>query len=165
MQELPLWDDSSLILLISATRRRIRQLAWRWLAPHEVTPQQYTMLMVLSERPGISLRELAELAWVDNPTASRILKHLQGRGQVAVDADPCHGRRLRLSLTAEGATLARSLRQLRRSLIEGIEAGLTEEEGRQIRRTLRLLMSNLARMEAEGIMAEALPAGSARPGN
>jgi len=150
MQELPLWDESSLLLLISATRRRMRQVAWQWLAPHGVTPQQYTVLMVLSERPGISLREVAELVWVDSPTASRILKNLQDRGFVLSTTERGKGHRLKLALSTEGATLADSLRQLRRGMIEGIETGLSEDEGRQIRNTLRHLMANLGRMEEEG---------------
>ncbi len=158
MQELPLWDESSLLLLISATRRRMRQVAWRWLAPHDVTPQQYTVLMVLSERPGISLREVAELVWVDNPTASRIIKIMLERDLVVAETAPGHGRRLRLTLSAKGAALAQSLRQLRRHLIEGIETGLSEDDGAQIRKTLRILMSNLARMEAEGFTPDQLPA-------
>ncbi len=151
MQDFPLWDESSLLLLISATRRRMRQVAWRWLAPYEVTPQQYTVLMVLSEKPGISLKEVAALVWVDNPTASRILKTMQERGLVVAEPDPNHGRRLKLLLTEKGDALAQSLRRLRRHMIKGTEVGLSEEDGRQIRKTLRQLMSNLARMEAEGL--------------
>lgn len=163
MQELPLWDESSLLLLISATRRRMRQVAWQWLAPHGVTPQQYTVLMVLSERPGISLREVAELVWVDSPTASRIMKNLQDRGFIESSRDHGHGHRLKLALSAEGATLADSLRQLRRGMIDGIETGLSEDEGRQIRTTLRHLMANLARMEQEGFaMAQPPSAAPAR---
>ena len=164
MQELPLWDESSLLLLISATRRRMRQVAWHWLAPHNVTPQQYTVLMVLSERPGISLREVAELVWVDNPTTSRILKNLQDRGLVEAVTDPSHGRRLKLTLSEKGAALALSLRQLRRNMIDGIETGLSEDEGRQIRKTLRHLMSNLARME-EGFVPGQFPSTAPRRGH
>ena len=165
MQELLLWDESSLLLLISATRRRMRQVAWRWLAPHEVTPQQYTVLMVLSERPGISLREVSELVWVDNPTASRILKTMQDRGLVVAGSDPAHGRRLKLTLSAKGTALAQSLRQLRRNMIDGIETGLSEDDGRQIRKTLRHLMSNLARMEEEGFAPGRLPPPATRRGH
>ncbi len=165
MQELPLWDESSLLLLISATRRRMRQVAWRWLAPHGVTPQQYTVLMVLSERPEISLREVAELVWVDSPTASRILKNLQDRGFVESTADRGHGHRVKLTLSAEGAALAESLRHLRRGMIDGIETGLSEDEGRQIRKTLRLLMSNLARMEDQGSAPSQLPSTAHQQGH
>ena len=157
MQDFPLWDESSLPLLISATRRRIRQVAWRWLAPHDLTPQQYTVLMVLAEKPGRSLREVAELVWVDNPTASRILKNLQARGFVVAGSDPSHGRRLQLTLSAEGLALAQSLRQIRDTMIEGIESGLTQHDDLQIRQTLRKMMSNLVQMEAEGFPEEKPP--------
>ncbi len=140
----------------------MRQVAWRWLAPHNVTPQQYTVLMVLNEQPGISLREVAELVWVDNPTASRILKMLQDRGLVLAETDPGHGRRLKLTLSKKGAVLAQSLRQLRQNMIEGIETGLSEAEGRQIRKTLRHLMSNLAQMEEQGFAADQLSATASR---
>ncbi len=165
MQELPLWDESSLLLLISATRHRMRQMSWRCLAPHHVTPQQYTVLMVLFERPGVSLREVAELVWVDSPTASRILKNLQDRGLVAARVDPAHGRRLQLALSPAGTALAQSLRQLRRNMVEGIEQGLSDAEARQIRTLLRHLMTNLARMEAEGFASDALPSKAPQEGN
>lgn len=143
----------------------MRQVSWRWLAPHALTPQQYTVLMVLSEKPGLSLRQVAELVWVDSPTACRILKNLEDRSFVVATPDRGHGRRLKLTLSPAGLALAASLRQLRKTLIEGIEAGLTEDECHQLRRTLRRMMSNLAQMEAEGFLDGLLPALSGPRGD
>ncbi len=162
MQDFPLWDESSLLLLISATRRRIRQVAWRWLAPYDVTPQQYMVLMVLLEKPGLSLRELAELVWVDNPTASRIVKNLQERGLVEVSADPGHGRRLKLGLTSAGKDLATSLRRVRKCILDGMEVGFSASDSEAVRKSLRRVMVNLANLERDGIPAEIIETAKAK---
>src|SRR5262249_470158 len=86
-------------LLIGAARRRIKQAVWARLLPYRLTPQQFWVLLVLQDQDGVSLHELAETVWADDPTACRIISKLADRKLVKPESHPEDRRRFRLRLT------------------------------------------------------------------
>ncbi len=140
----------SLALLVGAIRRRLKQVAWRRLAPFRLTPPQLGFLLALfdSEEP-LSSTELARRLYSDDPTASRVVRRLVTRQLLRQAPDPDDRRRCRLALTARGEALAAELAEISRGLQTELEQGFSEAELAGLRKGLCQLMANLDRMEAD----------------
>jgi len=149
MQLTPSWNAASLPHLITAVKSRMRQVAWRRLAPFGLSPQQYQLLMAVAEKDARCHGDLARCTWMDKPTASRILRTLQDRGLVRTESDPDHGRRILYHLEPAAEPLVRELQDFRRFMREGMERGLEPAARAQLRETLAAVMTNLDSMEAE----------------
>ena len=143
------WNTASLPHLITAVKSRMRQVAWRRLAPFGLSPQQYQLIMAVAERDGRCHGDLAQCTWMDKPTASRTLHTLQERGLVRAEPDPSHGRRILFSLEPEAKALVDSLQGFRQVMREGMELGLDAASRAELRELLAAVMDNLDRMEAE----------------
>ncbi|MER6254027.1 MarR family transcriptional regulator [Streptomyces sp. NPDC001584] len=72
--------------------------------PAAVTVPQYTALLWLAEKPGISAAGLARLCGVTPPTMNTVLKNLQERGLVQRTPHELHGNVLETRLTDAGRT-------------------------------------------------------------
>ena len=143
------WKSESLPHIINATKSRLRQVALRRLGPLGLTPQQYQLIMAVAEQDGRCHGDLAKCAWMDKPTATRILRTLQDRGLVRAEADPNHGRRILFHLEPQAEVLLEDLQGFRQYMREGMERGLDPAERAQLRSLLGSVMNNLDRMEAE----------------
>lgn len=148
MQPSQTWTGVGLPHLITAVKSRMRQVAWRHLAPFGLSPQQYQLIMAVAEGEGRCQGDLARATWMDKPTASRILRTLQDRGLVHGEADPEVRRRHRYRLLAPGRALVAQLQDFRRTMREGMEEGLDGAERAQVRALLGRVMDNLDRLEA-----------------
>ena len=148
MQLLIPWEEASLPLMLTVVRSRLRQVSWRLLAPHGLTPQQYQVLRVLSDTPGLCHGELAGALGLDKPSATRMLQTLERKGWVDVLPHPCHGRKLRLQLSASGQAVVAGLGSFRATVREGLEHGMDEDERKAVRALLHKLKNNLDRMDA-----------------
>ncbi len=149
MQQNPAWSQASLPHIVTALKSRIRQVAWRRLAPLGLSPQQFQLIMAIAEQGGRCHGDLARATWMDKPTASRILRTLQDRGLVRAVPDPDHGRRVLYCLQPAAEPLVEQLQGFRRYMRENLEQGLGAEERSQLRAILGAVMGNLDRMEAE----------------
>ena len=78
-----------------------------------ITGGQATLLWQISERPGIGLRELAELEGVSNPTASGLVDRLENAKLVERVRSTTDRRRVGLTITAEGRELLNAVRARR----------------------------------------------------
>ena len=130
-------------------KSRMRQVAWRRLAPYGISPQQFQLLMAVAEQDARCHGDLARCTWMDKPTATRILRTLQNRGLVRTEPDPDHGRRILYHLQPAALPLVEKLQDYRRTMREGMERGLGPEQKEQFRAIVAVIMSNLDRMEAE----------------
>lgn len=146
MQQLFLHD--SIMVLIGGARRRIKQVAWDWLKPFGVTPQQAGVLVVLGTEGSVPLRELSSRIWCDNPTACRIINKLVERGLISSRPNIEDRRRYILRLTPAGQSLARELITLSNHLACAVEAGLTKEESDTLRHLLRRVTENMAKSDS-----------------
>lgn len=86
-----------------ATVGRRADSAWTgFLHGQGVTNAEFAALSVLAGR-SLSQRAVAERMAVDPRNAGAILRKLRGRGWVSAQADPTDARRVRLTLTDDGA--------------------------------------------------------------
>lgn len=108
-----------------------------------LTPPQYGVLTVVAHADGCDQATVARALGFDRVTTLRIVRGLQTRGLVARKPSTADGRRLQLTLTADGvATLTRG-RKLAASVTERLMAPLAGDEREQFKRLLRKLCAGL----------------------
>lgn len=130
-------------MLIVHARRHLKQVLWSRLSEHGLTPPQFWILMVLREQGSMSLHEVASRICSDDPTTSRVVRTLQEKGLVESLPDPGHGRRIRLSLSAQGRKLAPQLKRLLDHLRKDLQNCLDNDEERILRQALTKIITRL----------------------
>jgi MarR family transcriptional regulator, lower aerobic nicotinate degradation pathway regulator len=149
----PLDVHAPLMKLIGTAHRQIRQGFWSRYAGLGLTPQQGWILRVLSAQGPMSLHNLAQWVFMDDPTACRVVKTLQEKNLVVSLPDPGHGRRNIITVAAAGAELVPALDAQADALAGDLEAGLTDAERLQLKQILLKVIANLT--------PPAAPAGAA----
>jgi DNA-binding MarR family transcriptional regulator len=98
----------------------------RALAQIDVSPAQFSVLVVISANPGLSQAELAATLGIERARLARLLHRLQGRDLVQRLESSDDGRRHALQLTSQGRTLLTRAKTLaarhERRLIEKLGA-------------------------------------------
>ena len=77
----------------------------RTLAQIDVSPAQFSVLVVISANCGLSQAELAATLGIERARLARLLHRLQGRGLIQRLESSDDGRRHALQLTSQGRTL------------------------------------------------------------
>jgi DNA-binding MarR family transcriptional regulator len=108
-----------------------------------VTSHQVTLLWLVRDRPGLSLRELAEEEGISAPSLSGHVDRLESAGLLRRVRSTDDRRRVGLELTDEGRTLLRRVRARRTTWLAERLAGLSDEEREQIERALPALYALL----------------------
>jgi DNA-binding MarR family transcriptional regulator len=134
--------------LAAAVRRRLKQVVAAKLLPYDLTLQQFWVLLVLLEKGSCSLHPLAQLVWMDDPTASRVVKTMVERDLLETKPDPSHGRRILISLTPRSVLLAQELQGIATEVKSGMVAGLQPDEQAVLRQGLLAVFANLGGMLA-----------------
>lgn len=134
--------------LAAAVRRALKQVIWARLAPYGLSPQQFWVMLVLLEQGPSSLHPLAQQVWMDDPTASRVVKAMVKRGWLTAQPDPRHGRRILIELAPGALPLAQELQRLSAEIRGAMLAGLTPEEQRVLTSGLRTMVGNLEALYA-----------------
>ncbi len=155
----------SLGFLVAATRRRVKQVVWARLAPLGLTPQQYWVMLVINRKGPQSLHALAREVWMDDPTASRVVKALCDRGLLHSDPDPAHGRRILIRLTPEGSGTARELEVISEEIRVRLAGGLSDEEQAVLRRGLTQMITNMDDLAGELPRPSRMPQRRLKVGN
>jgi DNA-binding MarR family transcriptional regulator len=108
-----------------------------------VTSHQVTLLWLVRDRPGLSLRELALEEGISAPSLSGHVDRLESAGLLRRVRSTDDRRRVGLELTDEGRTLLRRVRARRTTWLAERLAGLSDEEREQIERALPALYALL----------------------
>lgn len=140
--------------LVGAARRRIKQALWAQLQPLELTPQQFWVLLVVDEAGSLSLHALAQQVWMDDPTASRVVKALETRGFLFTSPDPNHGRRRLIRIGPEGTRLMPSLRALGLAFRHQIEQGISKQTEARLRIGLERVIANMNELEGRSLLPD-----------
>ena len=129
--------------LASAVRKRLKHVVASRLVPYGLTIQQFWVMLVLLEHGPCSLHPLAQQVWMDDPTASRVVKAMVERGLLRTKPDPKHGRRILISLTASSASLAQELQGLAAEIKSGLVMGIGADQQAAMRLGLLAMVTNL----------------------
>jgi DNA-binding MarR family transcriptional regulator len=135
--------DAGLGTLVAAVRRRLKHAVAGHLAPYDLTLQQFWVLLVLLEQGPCSLHPLAQQVWMDDPTASRVIKGMVERGLLHTRPDPKHGRRILISLAPGSVPLAKELQGLANEIKAGLVIGLPADQQAMMRLGLLAMIKNL----------------------
>ena len=93
-----------------------------------VTGRQVTLLWLIRNHPGLSLRELAAEERISAPALSGHVDRLEKAGLIARARDDSDRRRVGLTLTEEGARLLKRVRARRTSWLADRLKGLEPDE-------------------------------------
>jgi DNA-binding MarR family transcriptional regulator len=110
--------------LLLRINRRLRREA----LPTGTTVGQISLLVIIRERPGIGVRELAELERMSAPAMSGYVDRLEGAGLVTRTQVAGDRRRVGLELTAAGRKLVQSARAMRTEWLATRLRRLTDEQ-------------------------------------
>ena len=93
-----------------------------------VTGRQVTLLWLIRNHPGLSLRELAAEERISAPALSGHVDRLEKAGLIGRSRDDADRRRVGLTLTDEGARLLKRVRARRTSWLADRLRGLEPDE-------------------------------------
>ncbi|WP_106476898.1 MarR family winged helix-turn-helix transcriptional regulator [Phytohalomonas tamaricis] len=91
--------------LIGRLDRALRRHIGEAVSPFGLTMQQYTALSVLASREQLSNAQLAERSFMTPQATSEMVKAMEGKGLIAREPDPYHGRIIHIRVTAHGREL------------------------------------------------------------
>ncbi len=104
-----------------------------------VTSHQATLLAVISSRPGMSLRELADAEGISAPSLSGHVDRLEAADLIRRVRSTGDRRRVGLELTKEGRVVLRRVRARRTTWLADRLAHLTDEERELVEQALPAL--------------------------
>jgi MarR family transcriptional regulator, organic hydroperoxide resistance regulator len=141
-------NDRLAHLLKDARRGLSRALQGR-LARHSVSYGHWTYLRILWETDGLTQRELSEQAGVMEPTTFAALKAMEKMGYITRRQLPDDRKKVFIFLTARGRALKHKLIPLAEQVNEIAVQHVSAADVAATRRTLLIMIENLARDEAE----------------
>jgi len=124
----------------------------------ELTMPQLGLLISIGRRPGIRVREAAEILGVTMPTVSVALRKLEKAGWLRRESDPLDGRAARLYLTPKAMELAKRTRSFRRKRINEFMDALTSAEQEQLFNLLEKAITGLEQKNVSKSKEKAHPA-------
>lgn len=111
---------------------------------HKITVQQWSILIVLWEEEGISQKILAQKAFKDNPTTTRIISLLEKQGIIKRKRNNKDTRIQQVYLTQKGKQITKDIIDPAQKVLNKAQQGLTAEELVDLKRMLNLLNQNLS---------------------
>jgi DNA-binding MarR family transcriptional regulator len=139
-------NDRLAHLIKDASRSLIRALQTR-LTGHGVSFGHWTFLRILWEQDGLTQRELSDRAGVMEPTTSSALTALEKLGYLTRRRMPDSRKKVYVFLTPKGRALKAKLVPLALKVNELAVAGVSAADIAATRRTLLLMVENLAKDE------------------
>jgi len=146
-------NDRLAHLVKDAMRGLMRALQLRQ-ARHSVSFGHWTFLRILWECDGLTQRELSARAGLQEPTTYAALKAMEKLGYVTRKQLPDSRKKVYVFLTAKGRALRPLLVPLAEDVNDVALDGLSAEDIAATRRTLLVMIENLARDEAEQMRKE-----------
>lgn len=141
-------NDRIAHLIKDAMRGLMRALQAR-LSEHSVSFGHWTFLRILWENDGITQRELSERAGLQEPTTFAALKAMEKLGYVTRKQLPDSRKKVYVFLTEKGRALRPKLVPLAETVNQIALSGVSAADIAATRRTLLIMIENLASDEAE----------------
>ncbi len=108
-----------------------------------LTPPQYGVLTIIAHAGGCDQATVARALGFDSVTTLRIVRGLQARDLLARQTSAADGRRLQLSLTAQGTATLQRARTLAAGVTERLMAPLDDAERQLLQGLLHKLCAGL----------------------
>lgn len=137
-------------LIVARTHHAVCAAFDRSLKDLNITSAQHELLAnLLAVSPdGLSQKRLAELLFVTKGNITGLVKRLEERGLIERQDDPEDRRKNIVTLTDEGAELARASCDKQQELVDAVFGVFDEREDRQLRDLMKLLREGTGTYEA-----------------
>ena len=131
--------------VIERTQRRMKQNFQRLLkeAELDITVDQWILLQELNKENGISQLDLAQRAYKDAPTVTRILDLLVKKNLIERVADATDRRKFSIKLTKAGYKKIKEVKPVLREFRAKAWAGLSNNEVSKLTKVLNRIFTNL----------------------
>jgi DNA-binding MarR family transcriptional regulator len=141
--------DSSIGYLVGRTSRAIiKRLTKKFTdAGFDVSYEQWSILIHLYRKDGLTQQELSKLAVKDKASITRLLNVLEKKNIVLRIPDRSDKRSKLVYLTNKAKELKRDLIGLVEEMLKEAEMGISFEEMEQCRTTLNKIFSNFDRLD------------------
>jgi MarR family transcriptional regulator for hemolysin len=133
-----------LLFLLHDVARLVRVDADKRARAHGMTRAQWTILIWLKRRPGITQKELAELIEVEPITVARLIDRLEKSGMVERRPDPRDRRIWRLHLLAPAHPTLHEIDRQRADMARILTGGLDETTLETVTEALLRMKSTLS---------------------
>ncbi len=138
--------DEQLCFAIYSTMLGLNKAYRELLKDLELTYPQYLVMLVLWERDGLTVGEIAERVFLDSPTVTPLLKRLEAAGLVSRDRSPLDERQVLITLTEAGRALRKRSTHLPQCIVDASDTELAEII--ELRDRLLALRERMARRAA-----------------
>ncbi len=118
--------DEQLCFAIYSTMLGLNKVYRELLKDLEITYPQYLVMLVLWERDGLTVGEIAERVFLDSPTVTPLLKRLEAAGLVSRDRSPQDERQVLITLTPTGRGLRQRASHLPQCIVDASDTELAE---------------------------------------
>ncbi len=135
--------DRSLPIALLRAREKVMDRYRPLLQKHDLTEQQWRVIRVLDETPGLDMGALSAAANILAPSLSRMTKSLEERGLLAMRRTPGDGRRASLSLTVKGKALIKIIGPESAVISAEVEARVGPDRVRALLDDLHALIRDL----------------------
>jgi DNA-binding MarR family transcriptional regulator len=115
----------------------------RWLERHDLSEGRMTVLWRLRHKGSMTLGDLAEALDVSPRNITGLVDHLEQDGLVERFPDPEDRRAIQVRLAAAGKKKLSDIKEEMAGARDGVVAGFTEEELKQLRHLLLKLVRNM----------------------
>lgn len=139
--------EDSLGFIVGLTNRKVTHLVNSAFRSHDITAEQWIMLMCLTERSGITQTELGQMSGKDKTTITRLVDILERKELVVKQSHPTDRRASILILTDKGERVAHALVDVEQTVMERVVSGLSDAEVDTLKTALRAVQKN-----AEGFL-------------
>jgi len=136
---------NSYSFLLDRTARRVKQYAQQKFKELRlnVTVDQWLVLKHLYENESMKQNELAELLFKDNPTLTRIIDLLCGKGLAVRKLHPSDRRSFQVELTKQGRKKVEQMKPKIQKIRLKAWEGLSKDDFLQFRKVLDTIYNNL----------------------
>jgi len=141
-------NDRLAHLVKDATRGLLRAMQMR-LSKHGVSFGHWAFLRILWETDGLTQRALSVEAGLMEPTTSSALAAMEALGYIRRERRPDNRKNIHVFLTARGKALRPKLVPLAEEVNDAAVRGVSAAEVAVTRRTLLVMIENLARDELQ----------------
>ena len=135
--------ETSFGWLINALASQTSKIFDAELKKHGLTIALWPTLMCLWEEEGVTQRQIADKAKVENSTTTRTLDKLEKLGLVERRPDPASRRSFHIYLTKKGKELEKVLSPIPLHLNNKVLSPLTDSERKELTRSLQIVLKNI----------------------
>lgn len=125
-------DELPAGFLMGLTYRKLLALFHQRLAPHDITPEQWSALNQIDKAQGLIQKEIAERTGKDKPTTTRILDLLEKKGLIYRKTGKTDRRSLLVYSTEQGRAIIRATEGIEDSVTNEVRCCMSDEEYRML---------------------------------